>query len=158
MGLLNAVLGREDPPEEVIGNCKAQIGLLLHDSDLKQGEDWIETDDGYKFRQGSAEIDVDFIVIDGIPYVDFLSPIVKLPSDNLLPFYRRLLELNFDAGGQIAIGVHYDTVCIHAMRTIEGLTEEGLEEVMAVVGGAADDLDDYLHEEFGAPFFDPEEQ
>ena len=159
MGLINAILGRDDPPEEVIENCKVDIKVMFSEVDLKEGEAWIETEYGFLFGRGSAVIEVHFVTEeDGTPYVVFYSPIVQLPLNNLLAFYRRLLELNFDLGGQVAVGVDHDTVSVSASRAIAGLTEEGLVEVMGVVSGVADDLDDHLHEEFGAPFYEPEEE
>ena len=159
MGLINAILGRDDPPEEVIENCKVDIKVMFSEVDLKEGEAWIETEYGFLFERGSAKIEVHFVIDeDGIPYVVFDSPIVHLPPNNLLAFYRRLLELNSDLDGQVAVGVDHDTVSVRASRAIAGLTEEGLVEVMGVVSGVADYLDDYLHEEFGAPKFDWEEQ
>lgn len=158
MGIINAILGRDDPPEEVIQDAKSQIALLLIEADLKPGEDWEETEDGFLFKRGSALILIKFVVDeDEIPYVTFHSPIVQLPPDNLLVFYRRLLELNSAIGGQVAIGVDHDTVEINAIRSVEGLTEQGIAEALEVVSSMADDLDDYLHDEFGAPFFDPED-
>ena len=73
-------------------------------------------------------------------------------------FYRHLLELNDDIAGQVSIGVDHDVVSVVAGRAIEGLTEEGLAGIMLAIGGIADDLDDYLHEKFGAPFYKPEEE
>ncbi len=159
MGLLNAIRRRDDPPEEVIENCKFDIKELFTTGDLKEGEDWSETEDGFLFQRGSAGIIIHFVTDeDKTPYVAFYAPIVHLPSDNLLAFYRRLLELNFDIGGQVSIGVDHDTVSVGAIRAIAGLTEEGLAEGMGVVSGVADDLDDYLHDEFGAPLFDWEKE
>ncbi len=83
---------------------------------------------------------------------------MKLPPDNLLAFYRRLLELNLKGRGHFAIGVTYDIVAVCATRAIEGLADGGFIDVTAEVGQAADFLDDYLHEEFGAPFYEPEEE
>ena len=51
MGLLNAVLGREDPPEEVIENCKIDIQVMFSAADLKEGEAWIETEYGFRFKE-----------------------------------------------------------------------------------------------------------
>ncbi len=159
MGLINAILGRDDPPEEVIENCKVDIKVMFSEVDLKEGEAWIETEYGFLFERGSAKIEVHFVIDeDGIPYVVFYSPIVYLPPNNLLAFYRHLLELNFDLDGQVAVGVAHDTVSVRASHAIAGLTEEGLVEVMGVVSGVADDLDDHLHKEFGAPFFESEEE
>ena len=52
MGLLNAVLGRDDPPEEVIENCKVDIKVMFSEVDLKEGEAWIETEYGFLFWEG----------------------------------------------------------------------------------------------------------
>lgn len=158
MGILNAILGRDDPPEEVIRDCKSQIRIMLNAFDLKEGEEWGETEDGFLYQRGSAVIRIQFVVDeDQTSDVILHSPIVKLPPDNLLAFYRHLLELNYDIAGQVSIGVDHDVVSVVAGRAIEGLTEEGLAEVMLVVGGIADDLDDHLHDEFGAPFYESEE-
>ena len=157
MGILNKILGRDDPPEEVIQDCKFKIRVMLDAFDLKEGEEWRETEDGFLYQRGSAVIIIQFVVDDKISYVSLHSPIVKLPPDNLLAFYRRLLELNYDIGGQASVGVYHDMVSVGAVRAIEGLTEEGLAYVMLEVGGMADNLDDYLHDEFGAPFYEPEE-
>lgn len=158
MGILNAILGRSDPPEEVIQDCKAKIRTMLNESDLEKGEDWDEMEEGFLFHSGSAIIAIQFFVDeDQTSYVVLHSPIVKLPPDNLLAFYRHLLELNDDIAGQVSVGVDHDVVSVIAGRAIEGLTEEGLLHVMLMVGGIADDLDDRLHDEFGAPFYEPEE-
>ncbi len=159
MGILNAILGRDDPPEEVIRDCKSQIRIMLKAFDLKEGKEWGETEDGFLYQRGSAVIRIQFVVDeDKISYVILHSPIVKLPPDNLLAFYRYLLELNYESAGQVSIGVDHDVVSVVAGRAIEGLTEEGLADVMLVIGGIADYFDDYLHEKFGAPFYEPEEE
>ena len=158
MGILNTILGRDDPPDEVIQDCKSTVRVMLDAFDLKEGEEWDETEDGFLYQRGSAVIIIQFVVDeDKLSYVALHSPIVKLPPDNLLAFYRRLLELNYDIGGQASVGVYHDIVSVGAVRAIDGLTEEGLAGVMLVVGGMADDLDNYLHDEFGAPFYEPEE-
>jgi len=158
MGLLNTILGRDDPPEEVIQDCKFKIRGILEASDLDEGEEWRETEEGFLYQVGSAVIFIHFAVDEhDDSFVVLYSPIVKLPSDNLLAFYRRLLELNFEGGGQAAIGVDHDTVHVCATRDVDGLGSE-LAEVILAVGYMADNLDDYLHDEFGAPLFDWEEE
>ena len=159
MGLLNAIRGRDDPPDEVIQECKFKIRGILEAYDLNEGEEWRETEDGFSYRVGSAVIFIYFTVDEHDDSCIVLSsPIVKLPPDNLLPFYRRLLEINWELHGRVAVGVRHDAVVICAIRTIAGLTEEGLVEVTGVVSSVADDLDDYLHDEFGAPLVDWEEE
>ena len=159
MGLLNAILGRDDPPDEVIQECKFKIRVILEASALNEGEEWHETEEGFIFQSGSAAILVGFTVDeDGDPHIAIHSPIVKLPSDNLLAFYRRLLEINWELYGRVTIGVGHDTVVVCAIRDIEGLNEIGLAKITGMVGDVADALDDALHEEFGAPFYELEEE
>ena len=153
MGLLDLIFGSDDPPEDVIQDCKIKIRAVLNVFDLK------ETEEGFIFQRGSAAIRVGFTVDeDGDPYIAIHSPIVKLPSDNLLAFYRRLLEINWKLHGRVTIGVGHDTVVVCAIRDIKGLNEIGLAEITEMVGSVADALDDALHEEFGAPFYEPEEE
>lgn len=157
MGLLNAILGRDDPPDEVIQECKFKIRGILEASDLNEDEEWRETEEGFLYQVGSAVISIHFTVDEhNDSFVVLYSPIVKLPSDNLLAFYRCLLELNFDGGGQAAVGIDHDTVYVCATRDVDGLGAE-LAEVIIAVGHMADNLDDYLHDEFGAPKVDWEE-
>ena len=158
MGLLNAIFGRDDPPEEVIQDCKFKIRGMLEAFNLNEGEEWHETEDGFLYQVGSAVI-FNHLAVDehGDSFVILNSPIVKLPPDNLLAFYRRLLELNFEGSGQAAVGVDHDTVHICATRDVDGLGSE-LAEVIIAVGNMADNLDDYLHDEFGAPLVDWEEE
>ena len=159
MGLLDLIFGSDDPPEDVIQDCKIKIRAVLNVFDLKEGEHWRETEEGFIFQSGSAAILVGFTVDeDGDPHIAIHSPIVKLPSDNLLAFYRRLLEINWELHGRVTIGVGHDTVVVCAIRDIEGLNEIGLAEITGMVGSVADALDDALHEEFGAPFYEPEEE
>ena len=158
MGLINAILGRDDPPDEVIQECKFKIRGILEASPLNEGEEWRETEDGFLYQVGSAGIIIHFTVDENNDsFVELYSPIVKLPSDNLLAFYRCLLELNFEGGGQAAVGIDHDSVYVCATRDVDGLGSE-LAEVIIAVGDMADNLDDYLHDEFGAPKFDWEEQ
>lgn len=158
MGIFDLIFGSDDAPEDVIQACKIKIREVLNVFDLKEGEHWGETEEGFIFQSGSARVLIGFAVDeDGDPHITVHSPIVKLPSDNLLAFYRRLLEINWELHGRVTIGVGHDTVVVCAIRDIEGLNEIGLAEVTAMVGSVADTLDDALHEEFGAPFYEPEE-
>ena len=131
--------------------CAKHIGY-------KKGADWNEDDDGSLiFCRGSAIIHIFFYEEADVPFVNFLAPIVKLPPQNLLPFYRRLLELNFQLCGAVSLGVNEDVIFVCMQSSIEGLTEIGLAEIIETIGVQVDELDDLLHEEFNAPFFNGEE-
>ena len=51
MGILNAILGRDDPPEEVIQDCKSKVRILLDAFDLKEGEEWVKQKRGSYSRE-----------------------------------------------------------------------------------------------------------
>jgi hypothetical protein len=77
------------------------------------------------------------------------SPILYLPPENILPFYRRCLEINRGLLN-CALCVHEDEVALVSQRLIAGLDPEELEGTIAYVASAADDLDNKLADEFGA--------
>ncbi len=158
MGILDLIFGSDDPPEDVIQDCKIKIRAVLNVFDLKEGEHWRETEEGFIYQVGSAVTFIHFTVDEHDDSCIVLSsPIVKLPPNNLLPFYRRLLEINWELHGRVTVGVRHDTVVVCAIRAIEGLNEIGLIEVTEMVGRVADAFDDDLHDEFDAPLVDWEE-
>src|SRR5215212_1243460 len=57
---------------------------------------------------------------EGAGYLQVLSPILHLPMTNLLPLYRRLLELNLQLTNA-ALGVHLDVVYVFSERPLDGL-------------------------------------
>lgn len=82
------------------------------------------------------------------------SPLVFLPEKNLLPFYRRLLELNAELPG-VALSVQGPVVELAGERPLAGMEGAEAEELLHRVAACADKLDDMLAEDFGAPFWRP---
>lgn len=82
------------------------------------------------------------------------SPLVFLPEKNVLPFYRRLLELNAELPG-VALSVNGPVVELSGERPLAGMDREEAGELLHRVAACADKLDDMLAEEFGAPFWRP---
>jgi hypothetical protein len=114
-----------------------------------------KNDRGWVIQKGSAQI---IILIsendeDDDPTIEIFSPILKLPSQNILPFYRRCLELNWVLVG-CAICVSEDKVLVRAEMPLNGLNVESIGLTILNVAGAADQLDDDLAEEFGAQLYD----
>ncbi|MFN8451342.1 MAG: YbjN domain-containing protein [Anaerolineae bacterium] len=66
---------------------------------------------GWNFLRGSATIEIYVSQQEGAGYLQVLSPIIHLPMTNLLPLYRRLLELNLQLTNA-ALGVHLDVVYV----------------------------------------------
>ncbi len=114
-----------------------------------------KNDSGCVIQRGSAQV---IILIkendeDDAPSIEVLSPILKLPPQNILPFYRRCLEVNRYLIG-CATGVNEDIVFVRAEMPLEGLDTESIVLMICNVAMAADQLDDELSEEFGAKLYD----
>jgi len=113
-----------------------------------------EIDNGYgwSFRRGSALIEVYISEQDGRGYLQVLSPIMHLPGTTLLPIYRRLLELNMQLTNA-SLGVYFDVVYVFNERPLEGLDATEANNIITLVAGYADDLDNDLVTEFGGRLY-----
>jgi hypothetical protein len=99
--------------------------------------------------QGSTRFEVGFFNYNNKDYFYVASPIVKLPEENLLPFYRRLLELNdFYIG--VKLSVRANQVWMLGQRECDGMGKSEAKTIIDDVRLLADDLDDKLINEFGA--------
>ncbi len=107
---------------------------------------------GWSFRRGSAVIEVYVSQQDGTGYLQVLSPILHLPMSNLLPLYRHLLELNLQLTNA-ALGVHLDVVYVFSERPLEGLDAVDANNIITLVAGYADELDDKIVSEFGGRLY-----
>lgn len=107
---------------------------------------------GWNFLRGSATIEIYVSQQEGAGYLQVLSPIIHLPMTNLLPLYRRLLELNLQLTNA-ALGVHLDVVYVFSERPLEGLDAVEANNIITLVAGYADDLDDKLVGEFGGRLY-----
>jgi hypothetical protein len=107
---------------------------------------------GWNFRRGSATIEVYVSEQDGRGYLQVLAPILHLPGTNLLPLYRRLLELNLQLTNA-SLGVYFDVVYVFNERPLEGLDSNETNNIITLVAGYADDLDNQLISEFGGRLY-----
>lgn len=97
--------------------------------------------------RGSVLIYTEIFKLDNVDYIEISCPIMLLPSRNLLPFYRKLLEINFQLMG-IKFFVHDQWVYIAENRELLGLNFEELKAMEERVSYHADRLDEQLIEEF----------
>jgi hypothetical protein len=102
--------------------------------------------------RGSADVFISLFTIerpDEPPewYVEWSSPVFKLPSENLLAFYRRLLEENAQ---RIAVkfSIKDDTVWLEITRELNGVDTKECYRNLTRIGDTADELDDLLRGEF----------
>jgi hypothetical protein len=134
-----------EPYIEIIKGVVNGLGLNADECYNKEGNYW-------SLRKGSAEIFVTLFVIgegDGREwYVEFSSPVMKLPSTNLIPFYRRLLEENAKWVAT-RFSLRGDTVWLDITREVAGIDAEECSRSLTRIGDVADGLDDMLMEEFG---------
>lgn len=106
----------------------------------------------WEFKRGSAIVQLHIFHEDNHDYFQALSPIMVLPTINLLPLYRRLLELNLKLT-HAALGVYQDTIYVFSERLLEGLDDEEALHIITMLAAYADDLDNQLVNEFGGRLF-----
>jgi len=124
-----------------------KIGINPSDNRLRQPDTL-----GWWIGRGSAIV---YILInqDGEnSTIRIVSPILYLPDDFILPFYRRLLELNLDLVN-CAIAVSEDRILVVSERPLVGLDQKELEHMIGYLSSVADNIDDKLSEEFNAPMY-----
>jgi hypothetical protein len=107
---------------------------------------------GWSFQRGSAVIEVFVSQQNGVGYLQVLSPIMHLPISNLLPLYRRLLELNLQLTNA-SLGVYLDVVYVFTERPLEGMDANEANTIINLLSAYADDLDDKLVAEFGGRLY-----
>ncbi len=94
----------------------------------------------FKFNKGAQIGDVDCIEVGGV--------IMKLPQENFLPLYRRLLDLNSTAVG-LYFAIRKDLVMLLSTRELKGLDEDEFRLTVNELRHFSDYWDDLLMKEFG---------
>jgi len=97
--------------------------------------------------RGSALIYTEIFKLNDIDYIEISSPIMTLPSKNVLPFYRKLLEINWQLMG-IKFFMRGEWVYISENRELRGLDFDELKQMEDRVSYYADFYDDLLVKEF----------
>lgn len=154
-GSLLSGLGLQAKNEKIVSveECASMVLQLLAKCKVepKSAEIEVEGGRGWVITRGSASI---IILIAKNEYIDdftleVYSPILKLPTQNILPFYRRCLEINRYLVNS-ALCVQKDDVIVMSERPLRGIDYEEVESLILSVANAADMIDDKLAEEFGA--------
>lgn len=112
----------------------------------------VDQDYMWEFRRGSAIIQLQIFRDEGREYFKVLSPLLILPTSNLLPLYRRLLETNLRLT-HAALGVYQDTVYMFSERLLDGMDSEEALHMIDMISQYADNLDNQLVNEFGGRLF-----
>ena len=136
----------EEKCKEMVEDFLSAIGVGPNKCRMEgEGLGW------YIFR-GSTLTYIFIGVYDDFKSLRIFSPILYLPEENILPFYRRCLEINFELIN-CAICVRDDRVALVVERPLEGLDPEELEGMIEYMLGVADELDNKLADEFRAKIF-----
>jgi hypothetical protein len=103
-------------------------------------------------KKGGATLFVDFGLDEenDVGWVLAYSPLVHLPEEDLLPFYRKLLDINYDESVVGRLSTHDDTVFLAKSLTTEGCSVRAFILMVAELAGEADGIAEYLVKEFGA--------
>jgi hypothetical protein len=145
--------GRRSGDADLVSHATTVAGILQAIGvDPQAATKPVQQGYGWHFKRGSALIEVYVSVHDGVGYLQVLSPLMVLPQSQLLPLYRRLLEMNLQMTA-VALGVHQDTVYAFHERPLEGMDAAEANSVINTVAGYADELDDRLVQEFGGRLY-----
>ena len=105
---------------------------------------------GWWVQRGSALVYI--LLNEEDETVRIISPILYLPEKNILPFYRKCLEMNTSLIN-CAFGAMDDKIVLVSERPINGLDPQELEGTIQYLSAVADDIDDKLAIEFKAQMY-----
>jgi hypothetical protein len=149
-------LARMLSSKDAVGKAVETIesGLMSLDDEAARREMDGPDEHGWILHLEGHPVFVDLQRVDDAAFLRVYSPVVTLPEEGMLAFYRKLLELNGEMLG-CAYAADDATILIDSRRLIDGLDED---EVAVAVYGVAHYSAEALKllvEEFGArPFFE----
>lgn len=151
------VFGRRRPLQDDTPSIETYISTIERtlssmNIDPKTARRDMESGYGWNFRQGSATIEIYLKEVEEESYLQVLSPILYLPTTNLLPLYRHLLELNMQLTNA-ALGIYLDVVFVFNERPLKGMDENEARDIIQMIAGYADELDNRLVNEFGGRLY-----
>ncbi len=145
---------RAQLPTNSLEHHASVVDSILSKIDVNPAHARLVTEQGFgwNFRRGSAIIEIYVSEQGDRGFLQVLSPILHLPNTNLLPLYRRLLELNLQLTNA-SLGVFFDVVYVFNERPLMGLDANETNDIITMISGYADDLDNKLANEFGGRLY-----
>ncbi len=140
--------------ETTIKDCVKMIDGFFKRNKLNPNNHRLPGSDtlGWWLHRGSAIVYIILHQHGSTPTVRIISPILYLPEDHILPFYRRCLEMNMELVN-CAFGAIDDRIALVSERPIAGLDHQELEGTLHYLSAVADDIDDKLADEFKAKMY-----
>lgn len=122
---------------------------ILGDEDGRCG---MNDEGNIALKKGEATIFVDFGIDEaqGVGWVLVYSPLVSMPEDNLLPFYRKLLDINYDESVMGRLSTCDDVVFLARSLGTDFSNHRAVIEMVTALANEAAGLCDFLVKEFGA--------
>jgi len=96
----------------------------------------------------SAEVAILLSVHDDANRLEVRSLVARLPDSNILPLYRRLLELNAEQLDDVAFGVSGDFIVLTTARKTKDITAEQVGEMIEAVAALSHHFQTPLRDEF----------
>ena len=144
--------GTVDEVSGLIQNFYNKIGISADQQKLQSA-----SGNGWWVNRGSAIIYIFVQDSQTGPFIRVVSPIVYMPPQNLLPFYRKLLDHNNNLLG-CTLSTDKDVVMLVAQRHTLGISQEELDDMVDTLARVADTLDNELATEFGARIYSEQPQ
>ena len=139
--------------ETTLADCRRLIEDFLRKEGLNPEEQRVEGyEHGWWAMRGSALVYVFVNEHEVGSSIRIVSPILILPEENLLPFYRACLEINSELVS-CAVAIDKDVVMLVHERPLKGLDAEEISDNMHMIAQFADKFDNELAEEFGATIY-----
>jgi len=126
MGFLKSIFG--ETTEKKTERWKTELKEILEQVLENEDCEFAEDDSTLILRVGDVFLQIDFEFTDEdkeencYDHVSITCPLVYLPDKNILPFYRKLLDLNAELYGTLS--TEGNTVCLSRVTAIESLTKE----------------------------------
>ena len=148
-----AIFGSKSVTEKTLQECEKLVETFFKNEGLNPKEHRVEGAKGtWWVSRGSAIIYIFVNEAQDMNTLRIASPILYLPHENLLPFYRACLEINY---GLIycGIAIDKDIAFLISERPLLGLDAEEVQDMMRILAYYADKYDNELAKEFGAQIY-----
>jgi len=159
MGFLKSIFG--ETIEEKTERWKTELQELLEV--VLENQDYESEEEGSTLvlRIGADYLLIEFDFTDedkeenGHDFVGITCPLVYLPGKNIMPFYRKLLDLNAELYGTLS--TQGNTVCLSRVMAIESLTKEEVGIAILEILAEVEEVGSLLIDEFQVQRYSPDE-
>jgi len=142
-----------DKQESNLKTCQKMVESVIKELGLDPDGSRLDTPEqsrlAWGLRCGSAAVYVFLQAGEKENFIQVVSPVMKIPEQNILPLYRRLLELNAEELSGAAFGVKGEDVVLTIDRSTTDLDRTEVQSMITLIGEYADQYDDELVGEFG---------